>query len=298
MTDVLSVHVAHHVRGELCMVECRGEDFTLFFGAAFHADARHGSAPCFPGPFLDLVEVEFRDFGVEVQFGIFDADCRDADCGCQCVRIRCKFQKCLTFSVIVTDYRAREPGVEMDCLVFDPALGASHAADFGVGDLPQRALVHPVVGQCVIQVNEDVPAAAAIDVAVDAGVLCSSEFRHESGFRELHCPISRLRGFVLMIERVRVNVIAGSVFFRCIRRRVEEDVGQVGASGTAQVRMGESDYGIVIIMVAGAGIPAFRPGVRAQLHHAVRSRSSRICVSVESCADHRISLCGLLCAAA
>ena len=245
-----------------------------------------------------MVEVEFRDFGVEVQFGIFDADCRDADCSRQCVRVRCKFQKCLTFSVIETDYRAREPGVEMDCLVFDPALGASHAADFGVGDLPQRALVHFIIGQGMIQVNEDVPAAAAIDVAVDAGVLCSSEFRHESGFRELHCPISRLRGFVLMIECVRVNAIAGSAFFRRLRRRVEEDVGQVGASGTAQVCMGESDYGIVIIMIAGAGIPAFRPGVRAQLHHAVRSRSSRICVSVESCADHRICLCGLLCAAA
>ena len=186
----------------------------------------------------------------------------------------------------------------MDCLVFDPALGASHAADFGVGDLPQRALVHFIIGQCMIQVNEDVPAAAAIDVTVDADMLCSSEFCHESGFRELHCPISRLRGFVLMIECVRVNAIAGSAFFRRLRRRVEKDVGQVGASGTAQMCMRESDYGIVIIMIAGAGIPAFRPGVRTQLHHAVRSRSSRICVSVESCADHRICLYGLLCAAA
>ena len=79
------------------------------------------------------------------------------------------------------------------------------------------------------------------------------------------------------------------------------DVDEVGATSAAEVRMGEAEDGVAVVVIAATGIPCdILLGFRSELHHALRHRRTReraaaqgSCV-VGLCADERIDILGVV----
>ena len=72
----------------------------------------------------------------------------------------------------------------------------------------------------------------------------------------------------------------------------EEDVAEIVAPRSAQVRVAESVYVLVRVMVARTAVPVagHRPGVGAQLDHAERPGRTRKSMSVEICPDKGVDV--------
>ena len=71
---------------------------------------------------------------------------------------------------------------------------------------------------------------------------------------------------------------------------MEQDVGQIGAPRSAQMRMGKSVDRRVVVVIARTGVPVVRPRIGAELHHAERSCGAGIGVAVESGPDEGIDV--------
>ena len=71
---------------------------------------------------------------------------------------------------------------------------------------------------------------------------------------------------------------------------MEQDVGQVGAARSAQMRMGKPVDRPIIVMITRTGVPVVRPRIGTELHHAEWSRGAGIGVPVESGPDEGIDI--------
>ena len=69
--------------------------------------------------------------------------------------------------------------------------------------------------------------------------------------------------------------------------RYDEQVAQVGAARAGEVCVTEAQYARIGIMIAGAGVPAFRARVGADLHESKRNRCARVSVPMPAGADQR-----------
>ena len=114
---------------------------------------------------------------------------------------------------------------------------------------------------------------------------------------EFHAIIARTSHFVSVAERGGLIEVAGRAHGNV---GVEECIGKVGATRSAEVVVRESVDLRVAVMVAAASVPVAGASVGAELHSAMWHSGSGIGVSVAASADkwvnevgHRLCRCGI-----
>ena len=125
-------------------------------------------------------------------------------------------------------------------------------------------------------------------VLMHAGMGRGGKGHVHSPFRKIHRVKAGQSQLIVVRERKRGNHVLSVHLLDLAYGGGEEEVAQVGAAGTAQMRVREAQDGVVAIVVAAAGIPVFRTGVRAQLDQAVGRGGSGEGMPVETRADERI----------
>ena len=153
----------------------------------------------------------------------------------------------------------------------------------------------------MIEVYEDVfRTGVSESISVDSCAGRSRQFRQNIFTGKFHRIVAagRLLPRVREVMRLQENRIpsvfrcASGLYFRLCRIRGNQDVEQVGTPCSAEMSMGKPDDGVVIIMIARAGIPAFSSRIGTELDHSERDSGARIGVSVESGSDHRVDIIG------
>lgn len=119
-------------------------------------------------------------------------------------------------------------------------------------------------------------------VTVESGPGGGGQFSRDSSLGESDLIIAGSGFLIIMGERKALGNIFSDEW-------KEQEITKIGASGTADMGMRESENGRVAVMVTRASVPGLVPGVRAKLDHSERSGGARICVTMESCPDERIS---------
>ncbi len=77
-------------------------------------------------------------------------------------------------------------------------------------------------------------------------------------------------------------------------RRHEQEVAEVCTARSTQSGVGESIYGIILVIITGAGIPAVNTGVRSRLNHAIGHHGTRMGVTVTSSSDEWVNEHGII----
>ena len=149
------------------------------------------------------------------------------------------------------------------------------AFDFQVGDLPETDPVRMGIADVIALVYPQFPFPFPPEgIALAAGSGQGRQFHREI----LHLdPVIAGRGrLILLGERNRL-----------LERRKEE-IAQVHAAGSTQVRMGETDQRRVLVPIAGGGLPTRIVRIRTQLDHSEGRRGTGIGMTVAPRADEGI----------
>ena len=112
------------------------------------------------------------------------------------------------------------------------------------------------------------------------------QFRLHPRFGEVHPVIPRLRR-LLLVRKLRAEPLCLQQPLDLTVTRRDEQIAQVRAAGARQVRVAETQDGLVRVMVARAAVPALRARVRADLHEPERNRRAGISVPMPAGADQR-----------
>ena len=292
VAPVLAVHVVHQVGGQAGVVLRRVENRAFLARTALDDDAPERLAPQLLGPGAHGIEIEFGNLLQRILAGIFGTHGRETHgCG-ERRRPGGEGQHRLPVTEqLDRSERLREAGPEPHLVVGHPPLRAAHARELGGPLLPQGAQIDALVRNRVHEIHDHAPRAVAVErIAVHARTGCGSQLDRQPLVGQFdrvvaargRLPVVREGVGLLQEGAVAHHLLAGG--------GMEEDVGQVGTSRTAQVGMRESVDGPVVVVVAGAGIPVARPRVGAELHHAERRGGTGKGMSVEARADERIDI--------
>ena len=187
-------------------------------------------------------------------------------------------------------HRTRESNREVQPLILRPAPRSAMARHLEVGDDVDRRVDHLVAMR---EVEDDVRwPSGRKPVTMQPGTQCRRQLRPDVVVAERHGVVAGLGLFHRVRERGRVAgcAIEAVAQPRLARRRHQEDVAVVRNAGAAQVGVREADDAVVAVVVAGGGIPAGQPRVRAWLDHSERQARTGKRVAVTTSTDERIDV--------
>lgn len=141
------------------------------------------------------------------------------------------------------------------------------------------------------QVDDHPPRSGAAErIAVHAGTGRRREFGHNPLSGQFDRIVAARRPFAVMRKRIRLRQVLAVAHHFGPGGGMEQNVGQVGAARSAQMRMGKAVDRLIVVMIARTGIPIVRPRIGTELHHAEWGRGAGIGMSVKSGPDEGIDI--------
>ena len=145
-------------------------------------------------------------------------------------------------------------------------------------------LIRMSLPNIVGQVNKHMALSLTFEsVTVESGPGGGGQFSRDSGLGERDLIIAGSGFLIIMGERKALRNIFTDEW-------KEQEITEIGASGTADMSMRESENGGVTVMVTRTTVPGLVSCIRTKLDHSERSCGAWICVAMESCSDEGISI--------